>query len=277
MNDSSIKRLLTVQDISCVGQCSTTVALPLISACGVECAVLPPAMLSNHTAQGFKGWSFCDLTSEIAKIEAKWIEQDIKFDAFYTGYVCEQHIEPILSLFRTCAKEGAIRIVDPAMADNGVLYRGFAADFPAKMARLCRGADYLLPNLTEAALLVGMEPKLSDYTQDEIESLIFKLHALEVKNVVLTGVSFDANNLGTAVLDGKRVVYDFNPRIPQMFHGTGDVFASVFAGAVVRGKSAAEAAMLAADIVCESIANTDKSHWYGVSFEKAIPKLIESL
>ena len=269
-------RLLTIQDISCVGQCSTTVALPLISACGVECAVLPPALLSNHTAAGFKGWSFCDLTAELPKVEAKWVEQDIKFDAFYTGYVCESHIDPILSIMRTCAKPGAVRIVDPAMADNGVLYKGFADDFPSKMARLCAGADYLLPNLTEAALLVGEKPKLSGYSQGEIEGLIAKLHALGAKNVILTGVSFDERELGTAVSDGKAVEYDFNPRLPCMFHGTGDVFASVFAGAILRGKTALEAAALAADIVCAAIQATESGHWYGVSFEKTIPQLSQS-
>ena len=272
-----MKRLLTIQDISCVGQCSTTVALPLISACGVECAILPPALLSNHTAAGFKGWSFCDLTAELPKVEAKWVEQDIKFEAFYTGYVCESHLDPILSIFKSCAKPDAVRIVDPAMADNGVLYRGFAADFPTKMARLCNGADYLLPNLTEAALLVGQEPKLSRYTQTEIESLIAKLHAIGAKTVVLTGVSFNENELGSAVSDGKTVEYDFNQRIPCMFHGTGDVFASVFAGAILRGKSALEAAALAADIVCEAITATDRDHWYGVSFEKAIFSLASAL
>ena len=133
-----MKRILTIQDISCVGQCSTTVALPLISACGVECAILPPAMLSNHTG-GFKSWSFADLTGELKKVEAQWIEQNIKFDAFYTGYVCESHINPILSIFESCANPGAIRFVDPAMADNGVLYKGFAPDFPSKMARLVKG------------------------------------------------------------------------------------------------------------------------------------------
>lgn len=272
-----MKRLLTIQDISCVGQCSTTVALPLVSACGVECAVLPPALLSNHTAPGFKGWSFCDLTAELAKVEAKWVEQDIKFDAFYTGYVCETHIDPILSIFRTCAKPGAVRIVDPAMADNGTLYPGFAPDFPSKMARLCTGADYLLPNLTEAALLTGSVPKLSGYSKGEIESLIGKLHELGVKNVILTGVSFEEGLLGSAVSDGRSVSYDFNPRLPRNSHGTGDVFASVFAGAVLRGKSALEAAALAADVVCESIRETDPDHWYGVSFEKAIPMLVREI
>ena len=277
-----MKRLLTIQDLSCVGQCSTTVALPLVSACGVECAVLPPALLSNHTAPGFKGWSFCDLTAEMAKVEAMWVEQGIGFDAFYTGYVCESHIDPILSIFRTCAKPGAIRIVDPAMADNGALYRGFAADFPSKMLRLCTDADYLLPNLTEAALLVGEDPLYfgagtSRPGREDIERILSKLHALGVKTVVLTGVSFDATELGTAVSDGTSVVYDFNPRNPRSSHGTGDVFASVFAGAVLRGKSAAEAAALAADIVCAAIAATGPDHWYGVSFEKTIPALVRAL
>ena len=272
-----MKRLLTIQDLSCVGQCSTTVALPLVSACGVECAVLPPAMLSNHTAPGFKGWSFCDLTTEMAKVEAKWVEQGIRFDAFYTGYVCESHIDPILSIMRTCAEPGAIRIVDPAMADDGVLYRGFAADFPSKMARLCKDADYLLPNLTEAALLVGEKPKLSGYSKGELAALIAKLHALGVKNVILTGVSFSDDELGVAISDGTKVEYDFNPRNPRSSHGTGDVFASVFAGAVLRGKSALEAAALAADIVCAAIEATNPDHWYGVSFEKVIPDLIRAL
>ena len=277
-----MKRLLTIQDLSCVGQCSTTVALPLVSACGVECAVLPPAMLSNHTAAGFKGWSFCDLTDEMAKVEAKWVEQGIKFDAFYTGYVCEQHIDRILSIMRTCAAPGAIRIVDPAMADDGVLYRGFAPDFPSKMARLCECADYLLPNITEAALLTGNDPVLfgagtSRPRREDIERLIAKLHGIGAKTIVLTGVSFEEGQLGTAVSDGKSITYDFNPKNPRNSHGTGDVFASIFAGAVLRGKSAFEAAALAADMVCASIEATDPDHWYGVSFEKVIPDLISAL
>ncbi len=269
-----MKRLLTIQDISCVGQCSTTVALPLVSACGVECAVLPPAILSNHTG-GFKTWTFKDLTDELAKVEAAWVAQDIRFDAFYTGYVCESHIDPILSIFASCANAGALRFVDPAMADNGVLYKGFAPDFPSKMARLCRGADFLLPNITEAALLTGEAPQafLDSLTESKVETLVEKLHALEVGTVVLTGVSFAPDLLGTAVSDGHRIVYDFNPRHPRSAHGTGDVFASVFAGAVLRGKSALEAAALAADIVCEAIEATAADHWYGVSFECAIPSL----
>ena len=274
-----MKRLLTIQDISCVGPCSTTVALPLVSACGVECSILPTCILSNHTG-GFGSWTFCDLTGELPKIEAKWAEEDLKFDAFYTGYVAESHIGPILSIFESAAKPGAIRFVDPAMADNGVLYRGFSADFPTKMAKLAAVADYLLPNLTEAALLVG-EPGdryvKGGRSKREIESLVAKLHALGARNVVLTGVSFDDAELGSAVSDGRSVRYDFNRRRSRSSHGTGDVFASVFAGAVMRGMPAFEAAALAADIVCEAIEATDAGHWYGVSFEKVIPSLVRRL
>ena len=271
-----MKKLLTVQDISCVGQCSTTVALPLVSACGVECAVLPPAILSNHTG-GFRTWSFADLTGELGNVEKKWVEQGIRFDAFYTGYVCESHIDPILSIVRSCSNEGALRFVDPAMADNGKLYAGFAEDFPSKMARLCDGADYVLPNLTEAAFLTGSEVKLSGYTRGDVEDLIAKIHALGAKNVVLTGVSFGPSELGSAVSDGAEIQYDFNERLERMSHGTGDVFASVFAGAVMRGKTPLESAALAADVVCESIRATADDHWYGVSFEKAIPFLVRAL
>ncbi len=272
-----MKRLLTIQDVSCVGQCSTTVALPLISACGVECAILPPAILSNHTAKGFTGWTFRDLTDEMPKVESRWIAEHIRFDAFYTGYVCESHIAPILSITQSCANAGALRIVDPAMADEGVLYHGFKDDFPSKMVQLVKGCDYVLPNLTEAALLVGDKPRLSGYKKADIECLIAKLHALGAKNVVLTGVSFNAEELGTATSDGHQIVYDFNPHLPRSSHGTGDVFASVFAGAIMRGVSATSAAELAADIVCESIELTADDHWYGVSFEKTIPSLCKRM
>ncbi|MBR2838300.1 MAG: bifunctional hydroxymethylpyrimidine kinase/phosphomethylpyrimidine kinase [Kiritimatiellae bacterium] len=278
-----MKRLLTIQDVSCVGQCSTTVALPLVSACGVECAVLPPAILSNHT--GFSAWTFLDLAGELPKVEAKWVEQGVRFDAFYTGYVCEGHIGPILSVMESCANPGALRIVDPAMADNGVLYAGFGADFPSKMARLVEGADYVLPNLTEAALLVGEDPFLfvgagggrARASQADVERLVARLHGMGAKNVVLTGVALEPGRLGTATSDGRTVVYDSNPRLERMSHGTGDVFASVFAGAVVRGLPAPDAAALAADVVCEAIGATPPDHWYGVCFEKAIPGLVASL
>ena len=273
---SAVKRLLTIQDVSCVGQCSATVALPLVSACGVECAVLPSAVLSNHTG-GFKSWSFCDLTGEMPAVEAQWKANDLKFDAFYTGYVCANQIDPILSIMDSAANPGALRFVDPAMADNGVLYKGFADDFPREMARLCKGADYILPNLTEAALLLGRKPVLEGYDRAFIEEMAAALRGLGAKTVVLTGVAFSPDELGLAVFDGGEVKYHFNERRKRMSHGTGDVFASVFAGGVMRGLSALDAGALAADVVCRSIEETAEDHWYGVSFERAIPLLVERL
>ena len=270
------RRLLTIQDISCVGQCSATVALPVVSACGVECCVLPSAVLSNHTG-GFTAWTFRDLTGDMAGIEAEWHRQKIDFDAFYTGYVCPSQIDPILSIMEHCAKPGAVRFVDPAMADNGRLYAGFGDSFPREMARLCAGADYILPNLTEAALLLGRKPVLEGYDRPFVEELCAGLRGLGAKNVVLTGVSFDEGTLGSAVYDGRDVKYDFNPREKRVSHGTGDVYASVFAGAVLRGLSALDAAALAADIVCASIRATGDDHWYGVSFERALPELVSRL
>ena len=270
------KRLLTIQDISCVGQCSLTVAQPVISACGVETSVLPSAVLSTHTA-GFKGYTFRDLTGDMAPIEKHWISENIKFDAFYTGYVCASQIDPILSIMSSCAAAGALRIVDPVMGDNGKLYPGFADDFPQEMKRLCNGADCLLPNLTEAALLLGEECRLEGYNEAYIENTVRKLYDLGAKTVVLTGVSFDPSKLGFATYDGKNIQYHFNQRLSKMTHGTGDVFASVFAGAMVRGCDAHKAAQIAADVVCEAIRNTPDEHWYGVRFELAIPYLVDIL
>ena len=287
------KRLLTIQDVSCVGQCSATVALPIISACGVECAVLPSAVLSNHTG-GFASWTFHDLTGEMTRIEDEWRRQSIKFDAFYTGYVCPSQVDPILSILETCAAPGAVRFIDPVLGDHGKLYAGFGDDFPARMAMLCRGADYMLPNLTEAALLLGEKPVLEGYDSVFVENTIAGLHALGAKNVVLTGVSFCPDELGVAVSDGTKIEYDFNKRLARtrndlnggastmlfngdVFHGTGDVFASVFSGAVMRGLSPINAAALAADFVCAAISATPPEHWYGVAFEAAMPILLKGL
>jgi pyridoxine kinase len=273
-----MKRLLTIQDISCVGQCSTTVALPLISACGVECAILPPAILSNHTG-GFKTWSFADLTGELGNVEKKWIEQNIKFDAFYTGYVCENHIDPILSIIGTCSNEGAVRFVDPAMADNGKLYTGFAEDVPSKMARLCDGADYLLPNLTEAAALTGI-PYREQADGAYLEDLTQGLLALGAKAAVITGVHFTDNAIGCyGKTAGGETFSCQGEYIPRQFHGTGDIFASAFTGAWMQDKSMEEAVQIASDFTCRSIYHTIKNpaHAYGVKFETALPDLIRAL
>ena len=271
------KRLLTIQDISCVGQCSLTVALPIISACGVECAILPSSVLSNHTA-GFSGWTFRDLTDEMPNILAQWKKEKVDFDAFYTGYVSKTQIPHILDIMQETARPGALRIVDPVMGDGGKLYPGFDDDFPQEMCRLCNGADVIMPNLTEAALLLGEEYR-TEYNQAYIEQTIKRLHALGAKNVVLTGVSLEPNKLGVACYDGNEIRYYFTDRLDVSMHGTGDCYASSFAGALLRGHSILESASIAADFVVETIRQSmgDPSHWYGVKFEKALPYLISRM
>ena len=270
-----MKKLLTIQDISCVGQCSLTVALPVISACGVETAILPSAVLSTHT--GFKHFCIHDLTEDMPRIEEKWLANGLRFDAFYTGYVREDQIHPILNIMEHCAEENAVRIVDPVMADNGELYAGFDDDFPKKLGRLCDGADYILPNLTEAALLLGEKPVLEGYDRPYIEGLVKRLHGTGAKNIVLTGVSFDDAKIGFAMYDGRKTVYYFNDKAERMSFGTGDVYASVFAGALMRGLPAFGAASLAADIVRLCLLDTPVEHWYGVNFENVLPELIRRL
>ena len=272
------KRLLTIQDISCVGQCSLTVALPVISACGIETAILPSSVLSNHTAPGFSGWTFTDLTNDMPKILERWLTEKIDFDAFYTGYVSKAQIPYILDIMKKTARPGALRIVDPVMADNGVMYAGFDDDFPEEMKKLVNGADVIMPNLTEASFLLGIpyDPVL---TEAKTEKILKDLNKLGAKNVILTGVSFEESKLGAACYDGVKTDYYFAEKQPRSCHGTGDVYASAVAGALVRGKSLVEASAIAADFVVESIKKTqdDKDHWYGVKFEKALPYLIERL
>lgn len=269
------KRLLTIQDISCVGQCSLTVALPLISACGIEAGILPSSVLSNHTA-GFSGWTFCDLTDQMPLILDRWKKENIDFDAFYTGYVSKTQIPHILDIMNQVARPGALRIIDPVLGDNGKLYAGFDDEFPNEMKKLVNGADVILPNITEACLLLGIPYVGSDYDQAFIEKTLKELLALGAKNVVLTGVSFEDGKIGVACYDGNKIEYYFNEYIGGPHHGTGDIFSSVFSGALLRGKSILEAASIAADFVVETIKVSidDKDHWYGVKFEKAIPYLV---
>ncbi len=272
MND---KRLLTVQDISCVGQCSLTVALPVISACGIETSILPSAVLSTHTG-GFKGFTFRDLTDDIPAIAAHWKSENIQFDAIYTGYLGSQRqIALVGELFDGVCREGAIKIVDPAMADHGKLYTGFDAAFAATMAELCAKADIVLPNITEAAMMTGL-PYLGDgYDEAYVRALMDGMLALGAKTVVLTGVSYEKSKIGVGVLSQgeDEIAYYFHERLPRNSHGTGDVFASSFTGALVRGKTPLEAARIAADFTVGAMRVTEEEHWYGVRFEKVLPRL----
>ena len=276
-----MKRIITVQDISCVGKCSLTVALPVISAMGVETCVLPTAVLSTHTA--FKGFTFRDLTADISNITAHWKQEKIGFDAIYTGYLGSfEQIELMHSLIADFGGGGTRVIVDPCMGDNGSLYSGFTPDFAKAMAGLCAKAEVIVPNLTEASFLLGIPYVASGYTKEYIEDLVQKLAGLGARRVVLKGVSFDDKKIGIVSYDSQnqKINWYFHERMPQNFHGTGDIFASVLTGALVRGFELQNACRLAADFVVEAIRAT-LSHkdynWYGVDFESAIPYLVEKI
>ena len=276
-----MKRIITVQDISCVGKCSLTVALPVISAMGVEACVLPTAVLSTHTA--FKGFTFRDLTGDITAITKHWQQEKICFDAIYTGYLGSlEQINLMHQLIKDFGGGSTRVIVDPCMADNGSLYSGFTPEFAKAMAGLCAKADVIVPNLTEASFLLGEPYIASGYTKEYIEELVKKLAGLGARRVVLKGISFDEKKIGIASYDSdsQKTTWYFHEKMPQNFHGTGDIFASVLTGALVRDFSLDKACRLAADFVVESIKAT-LSHkdynWYGVDFESAIPFLISQL
>lgn len=271
-------RILTIQDISCVGQCSLTVALPVISACGVETCVLPSAVLSTHTG-GFTDFTFRDLTEDIPGICASWLKSGIQFDAIYTGYLgSARQIHHVKEIFRTVKKKDAPVIVDPAMADHGELYAGFGMDMVDAMKDLCQHADYVLPNITEACLLTGTEYR-TEYDRDFILGLLEKMQAQGIRSIVLTGVSYDPDTTGVAIMENGRYHYYRHARLEKNCYGTGDIFASSFTGALMRGKTAPEAAKIAADFALECMKATaeEENHWYGTKFEPVLCKLIQAL
>jgi len=270
------KRVLTIQDISCVGQCSLTVALPILSASGAETCILPSAVLSNHTA-GFSAFTFRDLTDDMPGISAQWKKDKIVFDAVYTGYLGSiKQIGYVRDIFRAHCK--GLRIVDPAMADNGKLYVGFDDKYAAEMAKLCFEADITLPNITEACMMTGTEYR-TQYDREYIEQLIGKMRDKGAKTVVLTGVSYREGRTGVVVnVNGVSTYYE-HKKIAGGCHGTGDVYAAAFTGALMQGFNEQEAARIAADYTLLCIEKTvdDPSHWYGVKFELALPEYIRML
>ncbi len=272
------KRILTIQDISCVGQCSLTVALPIISACGVEAAILPSAVLSTHTA-GFKDFTFRDLTDDLSAIEAHWIKEGIKFDAVYTGYLgSAKQIDIVKSIAKTCLKDNAPLIVDPAMGDGGKLYPGFDLEHARGMASLCGVADIIIPNITEACFMTGTEYK-ETYDEAYVLDIAKKLTSLGAKTVVLTGIGYKEGETGVAIYENNTLTHIPHKKLERSYHGTGDVFSSAFVGAYMRGKTLCEASKIAAEYVMHSIELTidDSEHGYGVHFETAIPQLVNNL
>ena len=272
------QRVLTIQDISCVGQCSMTVALPILSACGHETAVLPSAVLSTHTA-GFTGYTVRDLAPDMPGVTAHWKKEGITFDAVYTGYLgSAEQVDYVLDIISGCLKKDGLALIDPAMADYGKLYPGFDDNYVQATKRLCQHADYILPNITEACLLTGIAYQ-ETYDKAYIDALLLALQEQVCKNIILTGVSYAEGKTGIEVIENGQRNYYEHIHLPNSCHGTGDIYSSAFVGAMLKGKSAYQSAKIAADytLACMYATADSPDHWYGAKFEPVLGQLIDAL
>ncbi len=273
----SQKSVAAIHDISGFGRCSLTVALPIISAMGVKTSVIPTAVLSTHTG-GFKNNTFHDLTADIEPIAEHWKKEGIGFDAIYTGYLCSaSQVFSVMSAIEHIKAKDTLLIVDPVMGDNGNKYSGFNEAFPDFMLNLCKKADIITPNITEACLLTKTEFK-QNYDEKYITDLLNKLHNLTSAKVVLTGVSFDVKKIGAAIFDGNEISYVFADKESCAFHSTGDIFASVLTGAILNGRSLKASAQIAVNFISLCIKKTVEDGTdprFGVNFETEIPSLIK--
>lgn len=277
-----LKRVAAIHDISGFGKCSLTVALPIISAAGIEVSVLPTAVLSTHTG-GISGFTYRDLTEDIQAISDHWKSLHIEFDAIYTGFLGSfEQLDLVSAFFDTFKTKDNLILVDPVMADNGELYKIFPSEFPAGMRKLCEKADIIVPNLTEAAFLLGEEYNPGPYSEKYIEDILKKLSDLGPEKIVLTGVFFNDEELGAATYDRKtgEVAYAFEKRIPGYFHGTGDVFGSALLSAIMNDFSLNESAAIAVRFTTSAIRKTAEAGTdirFGVNFEQSIPELLKDL
>ncbi len=279
-----LKRIVTIQDISCFGKCSSTVALPLISVMGVETAVIPTAVLSTHTS-GFTGYTFRDLTADIPQIAAHWRSLKLHFDGIYTGYLgSREQVQIVADFFDTFRDDSTVIVVDPVMGDGGKMYAGFTPDFAGEMRRLCAKADVIVPNMTEVSLLLGV-PYAENCTLDDVRGYLRQLTELGCRTAVITGIR-SGNQHGAAAYDSETDTYykAYRAHVPERMHGTGDIFASVLSGALVRGASIAQALSIAVNFTADTIDVTmedyaeihrEKLPCYSVEFEKCIGNLVE--
>ena len=278
MNETT--KILTIQDISCFGQCSITVALPIVSAFGIETAILPSAVLSTHTA-GFTDFTVRDLTEDLPEIRKHWEKEGIDFDAIYTGFIASiEQLDYIKDIIDSRLKGEGLVFVDPAMADHGEFYNGFDQEFADKMGELCKLGDYILPNTTEACYILH-RPWKKEFTKEEMLEMAEELSAFTKRYVILKGDTHKQGQLGMIVLDKQEGTCEivYNDRIDYVSHGTGDVFASAFVGSTMIGKAPTAAAKVAGEFTKRAIEKTigDENHKYGVKFEQVILELSEIL
>ncbi len=261
-------RVLAISDLSCVGQCSLSVALPVLSAVGAEVCVLPTCVLSTHSV-GFGKFAKTDLYEEDRLIIAHWKTQNIKFDGIYVGYLgSEKAVETVEDVMNGCLNDGAFCVVDPAMADGGEYYPGLDDKYAARLLRLCRQADVVVPNYTEACLLSKRE-FADNANRTRVQSTLDALCKAVGKPCVVTGIRI-GDKMCVALPDGTWIEKTYVSRI---CHGAGDVFASALVAAMAKGKQLGRAAEVAADFTEACIAATPSDHWYGLNFESQLVAL----
>lgn len=275
------KQALAIHDLSCVGRCSLTVALPVLSACGIHTSALPTALLSTHTGE-FTGYTCLDLTEEMRGIRDHFATLPLRFDGLYTGFLGSfAQIELVGEVLARYRREDGLTLVDPVMADHGRLYATYTRDMAEGMGELCRLADVIVPNLTEACILLD-RPYEPNPDEGTVRGLLEALAArYGCGQVIVTGVSRgdQLGACGFCAADGS-FSYAGAQRLPQVFYGTGDVFASALMGAMLLGKTTAEAAKVAVDFTHLAMLHTLDNGLplrYGVAFEQAIPWLVSAL
>lgn len=276
------KRVAAIHDLSGFGKCSLTVALPILSAAGVETCAVPTAVLSSHTG-GLAGYTYRDLTEDLPGFQKQWKQLGLRFDALYSGFLGSyEQIAMVSELIEAFRTDDTLVLVDPVFADNGKLYSTITPAMASDMKKLCEKADIIVPNLTEAAFLLGEEFYDGPYDRVYIEGILRRLSDLGPSRVILTGVWFRSELLGAAGYDRESdfVSYAFSPRISGVYHGTGDIFASALLAGLLNGMKLANAMQLAVDFTVGSIQRTKEAGTdprYGVNFEAGIPQFIREL
>ena len=275
------KQVLAIHDLSCVGRCSLTVALPVLSAAGLHVSVLPTALLSTHTGE-FTGYTNLDLTQEMAKIYAHFQTLPLRFDGLYSGFLGSwEQLALVEDVFAHYRRADTLLLVDPVMADHGKLYATYTETLARDMGRLCRQADVIVPNLTEAAILLEASYR-EQPSFPQVEAMLRALHKrYGCRQAVITGILRDGL-LGAAAYDAQRdcVFFHGQPPMDHVFYGTGDVLASTLLAGLMRGRSLSQATTLAVDFTYQSMLHTLDNGLplrYGVAFEQALPMLVRSL
>ena len=269
-----MKRLVTMQDLSCLGKCSLTVIHPTISAMGIACGVLPTALLSTHTA--FPAPAVTDLSGCVRPILDHWQTIGAGFDGILTGYLASVgQAELALELIERFGG-GALVIHDPAMADHGRLYSGLSPAMVDAHRKICARADLVIPNLTEGCLLAGID--CEDRTDLEFcQQIAAALLKTSAKAVLLTGYSPDPDSVGFYYYNGAEEYAFAGAKHPRACHGTGDLFAAVVTGGLLRGMTVPRAGRLAAELIHRAIAKTGEDSRFGVAFEGELGWLAEHI